>query len=115
MSFFFPYTLVLSLVTVFVLGVFVFVGRTKLDELDTYFSANPEFFKRKQRWKRNQRFKLMCLIIDILAHSKGSVKEGFVTEAELAAIPLSLKRWAVWPYHLAIMLVGNWGYWCTWL
>jgi len=54
-------------------------------------------------------------MIDILRAPERSVKEGYMTEAELAVIPPALKRWAVWPYRLAIMWAISWGYWCTWL
>ncbi|WDU64263.1 hypothetical protein LRS56_07135 [Pseudomonas poae] len=115
MSFFLVYTVVMIVGTFAVVGLLLFAGRTKFEELESYFSENPEVRKRKQLWGRNRRFNLMCLIIDILAHSKSSLKEGFVTEAQLAAIPLSLKRWAVWPYRLAMTWAISWGYWCTWL
>ncbi|WP_426101363.1 hypothetical protein [Pseudomonas sp. PSPC3-3] len=118
MSFFLAYTLVMSIGTFVVLGLMLFAKRTKLDELESYFSENAEVRKRKQLWGPNLRFggfHRMGLMIDILLMSKRYVKEGLVTEEELACVPLSLKRWAVWPYCLAMILAISWGYWCSWL
>ncbi|KMT57187.1 hypothetical protein [Pseudomonas fildesensis] len=69
--------------------------------------------KRKQLWgpkPRFGRFHRMGLMIDLLLTSKRYVKEGLVTEAELASVPLSLKRWAVWPYRLTMIWIISWGY-----
>ena len=118
MSFFPAYTLVMSIGMFVVLGLMIFAKHTKLDELESYFSENAEVRKRKQLLGPNPRFggfHRMGLMIDILLMSKRYVKEGFVTEEELACVPLSLKRWAVWPYRLAMILAISWGYWCTWL
>ena len=118
MSFFLAYTIVMVIGTFVVLGLMLFAGRTKLDELESYFSENAEVRKYQQRWGRSQRlvrFNRMGLMIDILRAPKRSVKEGLVTEAELASIPSALKRWAVWPYRLAMIWAISWGYWCTWL
>lgn len=105
------YTLVMVIGTFVFLGLMFFVGCTKHDALESYFSENAEVRKRRQRG----RFHSMGLIINILHAPKSSVKEGLVTEAELASVPLSLKRWAVWPYRLALIWAISWGYWCTWL
>jgi hypothetical protein len=69
------------------------------------------------RYQRLARFHRMGLMIDILSMPKCYVKEGLVTEAELACVPLSLKRWALWPYRLChiwalALLVG--AVWRSW-
>jgi hypothetical protein len=115
MSWFFAYTTVVVIGTFFVVGLMRYATRTKLDELESYFSANAEVRKLQQRWehRRLARFHRMCLMINILTMPKRHVKDGFVTEAELASIPLALKRWAVWLYRLTIFLAAYWGLWCT--
>lgn len=118
MSWFFAYTIVMVIGTFVVVGLMCYATHTQLDELESYFSGNAEVCKFQQRWRRNQRFSRfnrMCLMIDILSRPKRHVKDGFVTEAELASVPLSLRRWAVWLFRLAIFLAVYWGYWCTWL
>lgn len=118
MSFFIAYTIVMVIGTFVVLALMFYAGRTKLDELESYFSENAEVGKRQQRWTRNRRvdrFNRMGLMIGILRTPKDSVKTGLVTEAELASIPLALKRWAVWPFRLVMIWAISWGYWCTWL
>ncbi|WP_439899091.1 hypothetical protein [Pseudomonas veronii] len=118
MSLFLAYTIVMIMGTFVVLGLMLFAKRTKLDELESYFSENAEVRKRKQLWGPSPRFggfHRVGLMIDILLMSKHYVKEGLVTEEELVCVPLSLKRWAVWPYRLAMILAISWGYWCTWL
>ena len=118
MSVFYMYTLVMIVGTFVVLGLMLYAGHTKLDELESYFKENAEVRKYQERWKRNQRLNRgnrMALLINILRTPKRSVKEGLVTEAELAAVPLALKRWAVWPYRLVMIWAVGWGYWGTWL
>lgn len=118
MDYFLVYTAVMVVGTFIVLGLMLFAGRTKLEELESYFSENAEVRKYQQRWRPNQRFvrfNRMGLMIDIHRRPERSVKEGLVTEAELAVIPLSLKRWAVWPYRLVMFWSVSWGYWGTWL
>ena len=118
MSSFFIYTIVMIVGTVVVLGLMLFAKQTKLDELESYFNENAEVRKLKQRWERNQplgRFHRMGPMIDVLLWPKRSLNEGRVTELELASVPVSLRRWAVWPYRLAMIWAISWGYWCTWL
>ena len=49
---------------------------------------------------------------------KAFLKAGLVTEAELASVPLALKRWALWPYRLgyvwtiAAVVWAVWRSWC---
>ncbi|WP_339418037.1 MULTISPECIES: hypothetical protein [unclassified Pseudomonas] len=117
MSWFFIYTIVMVIGTFVVVGLMCYATRAKLDELESYFSENVEVLKLQQRWRNRRlaRFNRMCVMISILTMPKRHVKDGFVTEAELAAIPLALKRWAVWLYRLAIFLAAYWGLWSTWL
>lgn len=118
MEFFPAFTIVMVIGTFVVLGPMLFAARTKLEELESYFSENAEVRKYQQRWGRGQRFvrfSRMGLMIDILRAPKRAVKDGLVTEAELAAVPVALKRWAVWPYRLVMIWAISWGYWCTWL
>lgn len=118
MNFFLTFTIVMVIGTCVVLGLMLFAGRRKLEELESYFRENAEVRKYQQRWERRQRFvrfSRMGLMIDILQAPKRAVRDGLVTEAELAAVPSALKRWAVWPYRLAMILAISWGYWCTWL
>jgi hypothetical protein len=117
-DFFLVYTLVMIIGTFVVLGLMLYAVHTKLDELESYFKENAEVRKYQERWKQNQRLNRgnrMALLINILRTPKRSVKEGLLTEAELAAIPLALKRWAVWPYRLVMVWAVGWGYWGTWL
>jgi hypothetical protein len=87
-------------------GVTLFVEYTKLEELESYFSENKVVCDHKRFWGRNQhidRFHRMILINQLLSSPKAHIKRGDVTEAELASIPLSLKRWALWPYACAVI------------
>ena len=117
MSGFFAYTIVMVIGTFVVVGLVLYATRTKLDELESYFSENAEVRKLLQRWENQRfaRFNRMCLMISILTTPKRHVKDRFVTEAELASIPIALKRWAVGLYRLAIFLAAYWGLWFTWL
>ncbi|MCF5669187.1 hypothetical protein [Pseudomonas marginalis] len=117
MSWFFAYTIVMVIGTFFFVGLMRYATRTKLEELEGYFGGNAEVHKLQQRWENHRfaRFNRLCLMISILTTPKRHVKDRFVTEAELASIPLALKRWAVWLYRLAIFLAAYWGLWLTWL
>ena len=69
MDFFVAYTAVMIIGTFVVLGLILFVERTKLEELESYFIENVQVRKYQQRWGRHQRFARfhrMCLVIDIL-------------------------------------------------
>ncbi|WP_455883604.1 hypothetical protein [Pseudomonas putida] len=101
-------------------GVTLYVEYTKLEELESYFSENKVVCNHKRFWGRNQhidRFHRMLLINQILSMPKSYIKSGEVTEAELASIPLSLKRWALWPYNCAIIWLVSaiiWNIWYGW-
>jgi len=45
------------------------------------------------------------------------LKAGLVTEAELASVPIALKRWALWPYRISyiwLVALGVWSIWYKW-
>ncbi|MFL1494800.1 hypothetical protein [Pseudomonas antarctica] len=101
-------------------GTFVFAGLTlyaectKLEALESYFSENKLVCDNKQFWGRNQhidRFHRMLLITELLGMPKFHIKRGEVTEAELASVPLSLKRWALWPYHFGMLWAAGLALW----
>ena len=59
----------------------------------------------------------MLLIFEFLSDSKRHVKAGVVTEAELASVPLALKRWVLWPYYLGftwLITTVVWSVWRRW-
>ncbi len=113
-DFFLVYTIVVFVGTFIVLGLILYAEYTKLDELESYFSENEKVCRHKRFWKRNQRidrFHRMGLMIDILSTPNAFLKAGLVTEAELASVPLALKRWALWPYRVAcVWFVAS----CVW-
>ncbi|MGU3309694.1 hypothetical protein ACLBW8_25930 [Pseudomonas sp. M5A4_2d] len=101
-------------------GTFVFAGLTlyaectKLEALESYFSENKLVCDNKRFWGRNQhidRFHRMLLITELLGMPKFHIKRGDVTEAELASVPLSLKRWALWPYHFGMVWAAGLALW----
>ncbi|WP_438665623.1 hypothetical protein [Pseudomonas proteolytica] len=90
----------LLLETFVLLGVMLFVEYTKLDELESYFSKNEVVQRNKRFWSRNRRIDRtmrMSVIACFLFHPTKYIRHGDVTYEELAAIPLTLKRWVVWP------------------
>ncbi len=98
-------------------GVTLFVEYTKLEELESYFSENKMVCDHKRFWGRNQRidrFHRMLLIVQLLSMPKTYIKSGEVSEAELASIPLSLKRWALWPYNLGTIWLAGAFIWLIW-
>ncbi|MBF6029248.1 hypothetical protein ICY20_15985 [Pseudomonas sp. P115] len=120
MSFFLFYSIVHMTGMFVLLGLILFAQYTKLDELESYFSENERVRRHKRFWKRNQRIDRshrMGLMVDFLSDSKRFVKAGIVTEAELASVPLALKRWAVWPYricHVWAVATVIWVVWYNW-
>ncbi|WP_319017506.1 hypothetical protein [Pseudomonas sp. K2] len=102
------------------LGLMLFSEYKKLDELESYFSENDKVRYHKRFWKRNQRidrFHRMGLMIDFLSNPKPFLKAGLVTEAELASVPIALKRWALWPYRISyiwLVALGVWSVWYKW-
>ena len=103
MSYVLFYRIVLMAGVFVTLGLMIFAQYKKLDELESYFSENERVRRHKRFWGRNQRIDKshrMGLMVDFLSDSKRFVKAGIVTEAELASVPLALKRWALWPYRL---------------
>ena len=121
MSFFLGYTIVLMAGVFVIWGLMLFAKYRKLDELESYFNENEKVRRHKRFWKRNQRidrYHRMGLMVDILSMPKAFLKAGLVTEAELASVPLALKRWALWPYRLgyvwtiAAVVWAVWRSWC---
>ncbi|AZF27539.1 hypothetical protein [Pseudomonas sp. R2-60-08W] len=121
MSLFLAYSIVVFAWMFVVFGLIVFAEYAKLDELESYFSEN-EKVRRNKRFREGydpiDRYHRMSLMIDILSGSKAYLKAGLVTEAELASVPLTLKRWALWPYRLAgicaieMVVWEVWRRWC---
>ena len=117
MSFFLAFTIVNFVGVLVLLGLMLFAEYTKLDELESYFSENEKVRRHKRFWKRNQRidrYHRMGLMIDILSTPKAFLKEGLVTEAELASVPLALKRWALWPYRVSSIWIVTTAIWYVW-
>ncbi|NMX51598.1 hypothetical protein [Pseudomonas veronii] len=120
MDFFLAYTIVLFVGMSILLGLMLFAEHKKLDELESYFSENEKVRYHKRFWKRNQRidrFHRMGLMIDFLSNPKPFLKAGLVTEAELASVPIALKRWALWPYRISyiwLVALGVWSVWYKW-
>ncbi|KFF46919.1 hypothetical protein JH25_24860 [Pseudomonas sp. BRG-100] len=117
MSPFLVYTIVWLAGSGVVLGLIVFAEYAKLDELESYFSENEKVRLHKRFWKRNRmidRYHRMSLMVDILSGPKAYLKAGLVTEAELASVPLTLRRWALWPYRLASICIIQMVVWEVW-
>ncbi|WP_339437192.1 MULTISPECIES: hypothetical protein [unclassified Pseudomonas] len=120
MDFFLVYSVVLFVWLFFVLGVVVFAKYKKLDEVESYFSENERARNNKRFWSRNRwidRQFRMLLISEFFSDSKRHVEAGVVTEAELASVPLALKRWMVWPYyllHILAVATAVWTFWRWW-
>ncbi|NWB67323.1 hypothetical protein [Pseudomonas sp. I8001] len=100
------------------LGLKLFVEYRKLDELESYFIDNVLVRDNKRFWGRNKlidRYKRLSLIVDFLSLPKLHIRRGDVTAAELASVPLSLKRWVLWPYRFGMVgFVGS-GLWYVWI
>ncbi|RQO47525.1 hypothetical protein [Pseudomonas sp. KBW05] len=120
MSFFLVYTIVMMAGVFVLLGLLVFAEYRKLDELESYFSENEKVRRHKRFWGRNQRIDRMHrmrLIVEFFSMPKTHIKAGLVTEAELASVPIALKRWALWPYRMGyVWIVASiiWAIWYRW-
>ncbi len=120
MDYFFAYSIVLIVGMLVLLALMLYAQCAKLEQLESHFSENEHVRRHKRFWKRNQRidrFHRMGLMIDMLSMPKAVLKEGLATEAELAAVPLALKRWALWPYRVSyiwIVLICIWYVWREW-
>lgn len=100
------------------LGLKLFVEYKKLDELESYFTDNVLVRDNKRFWGRNQlidRYMRLSLIVDFLSLPKLHIRRGDVTAAELASVPLSLKRWALWPYRFGMVGFVGAGLWYVWI
>ncbi|KAF2407857.1 hypothetical protein ACMSI6_27895 [Pseudomonas antarctica] len=95
-------------------GLTLYAECTKLEALESYFSENKLVCDNKRFWGRNQhidRFHRMLLINQLLAMPKTHIKRGDLTEAELASIPKSLKRWALWPTNFGMLWAAGLALW----
>ena len=112
------FIIMLSISPVIAWALMVFVEYTKLDELESYFSENRRVYDNKRYWHRNRardKFKRTSLIAGFFLMPKRCVKRGDVTAAELASVPLSLKRWALWPYLFGMVWFVTVLAWCIWV
>ncbi|MCF5548585.1 hypothetical protein [Pseudomonas salomonii] len=117
MDFFLLYSIVWFVWMFVVLGLMLFAEYTKLDEVESYFSHNERVRGNKRFWRRKEwidRQYRMLLIFEFLSDSKRHVKAGVVTEAELASVPLALKRWVLWPYYLGFIWLITTVVWSVW-
>ncbi|MGU9855498.1 hypothetical protein [Pseudomonas sp. LF245] len=120
MSFFLVYTIVWMAGAFVLWGLLLFAEYRKLDELESYFSENEKVRRHKRFWGRNQpidKFHRMGLMVDFLSMPKTHIKAGLVTEAELASVPMALRRWALWPYRMGyVWIVASiiWAIWYRW-
>ncbi|MCF5669186.1 hypothetical protein [Pseudomonas marginalis] len=117
MDFFLVYTIVWFVGMFVFLGLLIIAKYTKLDEVERYFSQNERVQDNKRFWKRNQwidRQYRMMLISDFFSDSKRYLEAGIVTEAELASVPLALKRWMVWPYYVGYIWAFGTAVWTFW-
>lgn len=120
MDLFLVFSILLFIGSLVGVGLMLYAECKKLEVLESYFSENNLVCDNKRFWGRNMRidrFQRMLLINQLLGMPKLHVKRGDVTEAELASIPISLKRWALWPYRLSfIWLIASvvWSIWYRW-
>ena len=117
MTFFLAFTIAQVTSSFVLLGLMLFVEYTKLEEVESYFSQNEKVLSNKRFWRRNQwidRQYRMMLMFDFLQDSKRHVKAGVVTEAELASVPLALRRWVVWPYYFGFVWLIAFVVWSVW-
>lgn len=120
MDLFLVFSILLFIGSLVGVGLMLYAECKKLEVLESYFSENKLVCDNKRFWGRNMRidrFQRMLLINQLLGMPKLHVKRGDVTEAELASIPTSLKRWALWPYRLAFIWLAAsvvWGIWYRW-
>ena len=72
----------------------------KLEMLEKYFESNEIVQLNKQRWPGNRpmdKALRMGQISCFLTFPKSYIRLGDVSEKEVASVPLSLKRWVIWP------------------
>jgi hypothetical protein len=80
----------------------LYADYVKLPELEKYFEGNEIVQLNKVRWPSKlpmHRAFRMGQISNFLSLSRRYIRLGDVTEEEVASVPLSLKRWATWPYY----------------
>lgn len=78
-----------------------YLANWQLDKLENYFPENENVQNGKKFWWWNRpmnRALRLLAIIRYIVQPKKMIKRGDVTKEELAAVPLSLKRWLI-AYH----------------
>lgn len=104
-----------------VLAVRLFAEYTKLDKVESCFNQNKRVCENKRFWGRGRpidRFYRMLVIYEFISAPQRYVKAGLVSETELKAVPVTLKRWVLWPYYLtyiwaiAMIVWSVWYWWC---
>lgn len=117
MDLFLIYSIVLFAGMFVIVGLMIFAEYTKLDEVESHFSQNERVRDNKRFWCRNQwidRQYRMLLILAFFSDSKRYMAAGVVTGAELASVPLALKRWVVWPYYVGYIWALGTAVWIVW-
>lgn len=79
----------------------------KLEKLQKYFEGNEVVQYNNRIWAGNglmRRGMRMGQISLFLAFPKSYIRLGDVSAEEIAAVPLSLKRWATWPDYFVIQV-----------
>jgi hypothetical protein len=117
MSFFLVYTIVWMAGAFVLWGLLLFAEYRKLDALEACFRDNEAVRRHKRFWGRNQRidrYHRMGLMVDFLSMPKTHIKAGLVTQAELASVPIALRRWALWPYRIGYVWVAGTVLWAIW-
>ncbi|QHF45950.1 hypothetical protein PspS35_19955 [Pseudomonas sp. S35] len=80
----------------------------KLEKLEQYFEGNKIVQHNKRLWPGNRpRDKAMRMgqIGLFFMFPKSYTRLGDVSEEELVCVPVSLKRWALWPDYLIVQIV----------
>ncbi|VVO06534.1 hypothetical protein PS834_03102 [Pseudomonas fluorescens] len=115
------FILILLFVMPFIcLGLKLFVDYRKLDELESYFTENEVVQRNKRFWGRGQaidRTMRVSILVGFFMQPKTHVKSNDVTWEELNSVPLTLKRWVLWPFYLSLiygLAVTAWLVWCKW-
>lgn len=105
-------TLIIGVEVLIAIPIVLYADYVKLPELEKHFVDNEIVQLNQARWPSKlpmHRAFRMGQICNFLLFSKSYIRLGDVTEEEVASVPLSLKRWATWPYYLLyqiFLLVG---------
>ena len=94
-----------------------YLRKWRLEELESYFPNNREVQAEKKFWWwntfMNESFRLSA-IIDYVVRPKKMIKRGEITEEELAAIPIVLKRWLIAYYCFSRLQITGVFTWYVW-